>query len=144
MFSWFPVSSYLRSSFSITFAVLFSSFLSSHHYFQIIPILYLTISLSVWICNNRVLSVYCSLPLSSPNHCIRIPSCMGRYGSGGKSYHLGYRFDPTLGVSKCPWARHLSSLVPCQVSQSPLVCGRVCEWMNERHKLYSAVDKGAI
>ena len=29
-------------------------------------------------------------------------------------------------------------------SQSPLVCECVCEWVNERHKLYSALDKGAI
>ena len=28
-------------------------------------------------------------------------------------------------------------------SQSPLVCVSVCEWVNERHKLYSAC-KGAI
>ena len=29
-------------------------------------------------------------------------------------------------------------------SQSPLVCECVCERVNERHKLYSALDKGAI
>ena len=29
-------------------------------------------------------------------------------------------------------------------SQSPLVCECVCEWVNERPKLYSALDKGAI
>ena len=36
---------------------------------------------------------------------------MGRYGSGGRAVvwqSEGCRFDPTLGVSKCPWARHLT------------------------------------
>ena len=36
---------------------------------------------------------------------------LGRYGSGGRAVvwqSEGCRFDPTLGVSKCPWARHLT------------------------------------
>ena len=41
----------------------------------------------------------------------RYGSGMGRYGSGGRAVvwqSEGCRFDPTLGVSKCPWARHLT------------------------------------
>ena len=130
----------------------------------------------------------------------------------------GCRFDPTLGVSKCPWARHLTpncswwagwylawqpiavgvwmrginctalwikalykcspfttdfvNYIPLSISYFddffPLVFfgwrflgnfskawtlhntdagwkrHHVCEWVNERHTLYSALDKGAI
>ena len=47
----------------------------------------------------------------------------------------GCRFDPTLGLLKCPSARHLTP--PCMAANR--------FWgVYERHKLYSALDKGAI
>ena len=62
----------------------------------------------------------------------------------------GCRFDPTLGVSKCPWARQVTLIAPDELvgtlhgSQSLLVCECVCEWVNESDKLYRPLDKGAI
>ena len=41
----------------------------------------------------------------------RVSLSVGRCGSGGRAVvwqSEGCRFDPTLGVSKCPWARHLT------------------------------------
>ena len=76
----------------------------------------------------------------------------GRYGSGGKSCRLAVGGLPVrshpgrveVSLSETPNPRLLltSWLVPG--SQSPLVCEWVCEWVNERHKLYNALDKGAI
>ena len=44
-----------------------------------------------------------------------------------------------------PWAcRSLPEQDTLHGSQSPLVCECVCEWVNERHKLYSTLNKGAI
>ena len=55
------------------------------------------------------------LPDPSINHFHSLvhlgPSLVGRCGSGGRAVvwqSEGCRFDPTLGVSKCPWARHLT------------------------------------
>ena len=44
-----------------------------------------------------------------------------------------------------PWACRSVELVgTLHGSQSPLGCECVCEWVNDRHKLYSALEKGAI
>ena len=51
----------------------------------------------------------------------------------------GCQFDPTLGVSKCPLSKTPN---PQLLLMSWEICSR---WaVNERHKLYSALDKGAI
>ena len=72
--------------------------------------------------------------------CKNITFKMGRYGSGGRAVvwqSEGCRFDPTLGVSKCPWARRLilncswrARLVPC-VAANRRWCVNVCVngWM---------------
>ena len=63
------------------------------------------------------------------------------------------QFNPTLGVSKCPWARHLTPncswragwcLAWQPIAVGVWMCVWMGEWVNERHKLYSALDKGAI
>ena len=45
----------------------------------------------------------------------------------------GCWFDPTLGVSKCPWARHLppncSGRAGLYLAWQPIAIG-VCEWVN--------------
>ena len=82
----------------------------------------------------------------------------GRHGSGGKSCHLAVgglsvRSHPgriVMSLSKTPNLL----IAPDELvgtlhgSQLPLacecVCEYACEWVNERHKLYSALDKGAI
>ena len=73
----------------------------------------------------------------------------GRYGSGGKSCRLAVgglpvRSHPgcveaSLSKTPSPQLLLMSWLVPCMAANR-----RVCEWVNERHKLYSALDKGAI
>ena len=68
---------------------------------------------------------------------------------GGKSCRLAVGGLPVrshpgrveVSLSKTPNPQLVGTL---HGSQSPLVCERVCEWVNERHKLYSALDKGAI
>ena len=76
---------------------------------------------------------------------------MGRYGSGGKSCHLAVGGLPVrshpgcveVSLSKTPNPQLLltSWLVPCMAANCRWC---VCELVNERHKLYSAFDKGAI
>ena len=49
----------------------------------------------------------------------------------------GYQFDPTLSVSKCPWARHLTPKcswpVGCYLAWQPIGVGVwMCVWMGER------------
>ena len=60
------------------------------------------------------------------------------YGSGGKSCRLAVRGLPVRSHLRRVEAGELVGTL--HGSQSPLVC----EWVNERHKLYSALDKGAI
>ena len=77
----------------------------------------------------------------------------GRCGSGGKSGRLAVGGSPVrsrpgrveVSLSKTPNPRSLltSWLVPCTAANRSR-CVNVCEWVNERHKLYSALDKGAI
>ena len=77
----------------------------------------------------------------------------GRCGSGGKSCRLAVEGLPVwshpgrgeMSLSKTPNPQLLltSWLVPCMVANRRW-CVNVCEWVNERHKLYSALDKGAI
>ena len=76
---------------------------------------------------------------------------LGRYGSGGKSCRLAVGGLPVrshpgrveVSLSKTPNPRLLlkSWLVPCMASNHRW-CVNVC--VNEMHKLYSALDKGAI
>ena len=61
----------------------------------------------------------------------------------------GCRFEPHPGhvevsLSKTPMIAPDELVGTLHGSQSPLVCECVCKWVNERHKLYSALDKGAI
>ena len=76
----------------------------------------------------------------------------GRYGSGGRAVvwqSEGCRYDPHPGcvevsLSKTPNPQLLlSGLVPCMAANH-CECECECERVNERHKLYSALDKGAI
>ena len=77
----------------------------------------------------------------------------GRYGSGGKSCRLPVRGLPfrshpgrvevSLSKSPNPQLLLMSWLVPCMAANRRW-CVNVCEWVNERHKLYRALDKGAI
>ena len=54
------------------------------------------------------------------------------------------RVEVSLSKTPNPQLLLMSWLVPCMAAQSPLVCDCVGEWVNERHRLYSALDKGAI
>ena len=64
---------------------------------------------------------------------------MGRCGSGGRAVvwqSEGCRFDPTLGVSKCPWARHLTPNCSWRagwyLAWQPIAVGVwMCVWMGE-------------
>ena len=59
----------------------------------------------------------------------------------------GCQFDPTLGVSKCPSKTPnpqllLTSWLVPSMAANRRWCVNVC--VNEKHQLYSALDKGAI
>ena len=64
---------------------------------------------------------------------------MGRCGSGGRAVvwqSEGCRFDSTLGVSKCPWARHLTPNCSWRagwyLAWQPIAVGVwMCVWMGE-------------
>ena len=64
---------------------------------------------------------------------------LGRCGSGGRAVvwqSEGCRFDPTLGVSKCPWARHLTPNCSWRagwyLAWQPIAVGVwMCVWMGE-------------
>ena len=62
----------------------------------------------------------------------------------------GCRFDPTLGVSVSLSKTHNpTSIAPDEQvgtlhGSQLLLVGELVNWVNERHKLYSALDKGAI
>ena len=57
--------------------------------------------------------------------------------------HPGY-VEVSLSKTPNPQLLPTSWLVPCMAANCRLVCECVCEWVNERHKLYRALDKGAI
>ena len=78
---------------------------------------------------------------------------LGRCGSGGKSSRLAVgglpvrshpgRVEVSLSKTPNPQLLLMSWLVPCMAANRRW-CVNVCERVNERHKLYSALDKGAI
>ena len=75
-------------------------------------------------------------------------------GSGGKSSRLAVgglpvrshpgRVEVSLSETPNPSIAPDELVGTLHGSQSPLVCECVCERVNERNKLYSALDKGAI
>ena len=78
-------------------------------------------------------------PLQDAPHIFNRRQIWGRCGSGGRAVvwqSEGCRFDPTLGVSKCPWARHLTPNCSWRagwyLAWQPIAVGVwMCVWMGE-------------